>query len=265
MYENIINYLQNKYGEDIVAIYGIGSFFLDTEKTKSDADVIVILKDTSKCPRKDYTTALFEERKEGDISFTFLYGTLEDYMDRNAFLKVSFADWSWAVRSLKFGSKFIFGNDIRKKLPTPEYDYGSIFLRSAYHLNKGYTKYSDAIAFTKAVFKFGFFLAIAYYPDENVFDRNGILRILKKCVEEGNISEKVIEYYEKAIKIRNGEDIGNITLLRREFVITFISETIRVTDYSLDEIISMLENGFGNSGFHRLIALIDTLRKEKKI
>ena len=180
--DNIYRFLSGKYGTDLVAVYGIGSRFFSDQSKISDIDIVVILNDTSKCPKKDYTTSLFEDftfiDEDKKVKVTFLYGTLSDYFSKVRFQIVSFADWSWSVRSLKFGSKLLWGKDIRDNLPMPSYDYGSIFLRSAYHLNYTSSRYTNDISLTKAIFKFTFFLVTVYYPEENEFHHEGIEKLI---------------------------------------------------------------------------------------
>jgi len=264
--KTIIMLLYKKFKTKIVGIFGIGSFFSQSMGEISDCDVIVILTDTNDCKKRDWTTRLFEDITIEENGFlldiTLLYGTLEDYSDKNKFSKVSFADFSWAIRSLKFGSILLYGNDIRELLPYINYEYGSIFLRSAYHLNGSSSKYTKMQKITKAIFKFGFFLVTAYYPNSNIFNKIDIYNKIIEAKEDGIISNQMIECYEEALEMRE-KKINNDNKsekLRRKFAISFFDETQRSTGYTWNQMKKFLEKGFENGGFYRVIALIETIK-----
>jgi hypothetical protein len=256
--KHILDFLLPTYSDVLISMYGIGSSFWDSFGKVSDVDIIVLLKNTSSCPVKSYTTALFEDYYTNGVTFTFLYGTLDDYLDKKKFDCISFSDYAWSVRSLKFGSKHLWGEDIRNQLPIPKYDYRSILLRSAYHLNGSSKRYSKQIKLTKAIFKFGFYLTVVYYPNENIFNKKGIFGLLKQAVEDGYISEKMVKYYEMALHSRKEND-DDIVQKRLEFIRYWVEETLRSTTTSWKELRNILINGFGTLGFGSLVAYIDMI------
>jgi len=62
----IKNDLQEKYSDDLISIYGIGSYFdekLPSDWMKNDIDIIVILKSLEKTPKLEWTNFRYEEKK----------------------------------------------------------------------------------------------------------------------------------------------------------------------------------------------------------
>jgi len=60
----IKNDLQEKYSNDLISIYGIGSYFdenLPSDWIKNDIDIIVILKSLEKAQKLDWTDFRYEE------------------------------------------------------------------------------------------------------------------------------------------------------------------------------------------------------------
>lgn len=239
MKDKILRYLFNKFGkEHIVSVYGIGSFFNSEIKTKSDVDVIVLLDDVELAPKKEWTHARFEELENGDSDIWLLYGDLEHYLDKEKFKTISFADWAWSVRGLKHASKLIYGEDIRDQLPDPPFNLVEIFKRAMYHLEPTskwkLEKYKregnpidEKLRFTKAVFKYGFFLVASVFPDKNVFDKDGIFELLQRAVSLYRVNEKILDFYQIALDYRNGHDIENFDKIRKNFMIFAIKEAMK--------------------------------------
>jgi len=263
------NFLRDKFGDGVVAVYGIGSSFM-SELKASDRDVVVVLSSTDKCPRKDWTTALFEHHSWYGSEVWFLYGTLDDYLDKDRFRVTSFANWEWAVRGIKHASVLLFGSDIRDQLPSPDYDYQDILVRVAYHLEptpKWKSKKAidrgdpidDKMRFTKAVFKFGFFLTAIDYPDENVFDKEGVRELLDKSCKDGIIGHDVLDFYDIASDYRKGIDIPEFERRRQDFMKTVVRETISATENTWEGargIRSIFQDGF-KYPFSGIIKYID--------
>ncbi|MHA1716537.1 MAG: hypothetical protein ACTSXP_12920, partial [Promethearchaeota archaeon] len=200
--------------------------------------------------------------------FWFLFATLDDYKNKERFQKVSFANWEWAVRSLKHGSKRLWGREIRHELPSPSHDLDDIFIRVAYHLEPTpllkslKAKYqkkpiNEEMRFSKAIFKFGFLLTAIHFPDENVFKKHEIFKLLNKAFRDGLIEKKTLEFYGMALRFRQGKPFENFEEKRHEFFRLFIRETIHARNTTWERLKSLLEKGFGNKGFSAIIHYID--------
>jgi hypothetical protein len=250
----IRGFLHDKFGDDVVAVFGIGSSFM-SDLGASDRDVVVILSTTEKCPKKEWTTALFEHHSYHDTEVWFLYGTLNDYLDKERFKITSFANWEWAIRGIKHASVLLWGEDIRPRLPEPEYDYQDILIRAAYHLEptpewkfKKAEERGDIIdekmRFTKAVFKFGFFLTAVDYPEANVFDKQGVYNLLKSSRDMDLVGEDIVEFYEIALAYRSGEDIPRFEECRKAFMKAMVRETIGATKNTWGSIREIFLKGF---------------------
>lgn len=110
-------------------------------------------------------------------------------------------------------SKLIYGKDIRKILPDTyklEFDYDDILARTLYHLDKA-IKYSSKvknssnaqIEFTKAVFKFSFYICV--YHDKT-FRSTSLLDIRRKIIELEKVDETYdfgYQFLEEAIYFRS--------------------------------------------------------------
>lgn len=270
--ENFIkDFLIKKYGEDLRAVYGIGSSF-KSDLGASDVDIVVLLKSLDKTPVKSYTTARFEKVIHNNIEVWFLYGTLDGYLDKNKFKRMSFANWEWSVRGIKYASVLLYGEEIRNQLPIPNYNYQDILIRVAYHLEpmtkekiKWYAKergkiIDEKLRLTKAIFKFGFFLTVVDYPEANIFDKKGVYTLLKKSSAEGLIGKDFVKLYELAMEYRQGKEIIDFENIRKKFMKTFIRETIAATENTWkgkDGIRGILKEGFGKRPFWKIINYID--------
>lgn len=258
--------LIQKFGDEIVAIYGIGSAF-ESIIPFNDVDVVVILTVLDNCVSYSWTPARFEKEYIDGVEVTFLYGTLEGYGDEDVFKTMSFANWAWSVRGIKYGSTFIYGTDIRDQLGDPPFDYEDILKRSAYHLEpspqwkmKKYEQQGNPIdekmRFTKAVFKYGFFVIASLFPDENVFHKEGAFRLLNDAYEREKIDGRILDFYEMAMDYRQGVDIPDFRDNRDMFVQLMVKETLHITQRSWDDIKRIFESGF-KYPFSYIIRLID--------
>ncbi|MBY8988590.1 MAG: hypothetical protein KGD61_09050, partial [Candidatus Lokiarchaeota archaeon] len=98
------------------------------------------------------------------------YNTLQGLIEKDVFAHESFANYEWSLLDLKCqeNSQLLYGKDIRNQLPKIsdlKYDFDDIFVRSLYHLDKSLKERKSSEKtlvskreFTKAVFKFGFYL-----------------------------------------------------------------------------------------------------------
>lgn len=266
----ILAFLQKSFGDDLSGVYGIGSAFESSLVNPGDKDVVVLLHDTAKCPKKEWTSHLYEKRLLGDTETWLFYGMLDDYLDKGRFERTSFASWEWAVRSLKYCSTLLHGTDVRDELPMPAYDYKAIFLRVAYHLEptplwkelraKARGRLIDEqYRFSKAVFKFGFFLGALYYPDANVFDKQGVYDLLNKAVQQKKILDLALDYYGQALQYRAGTPFPDFKKTRREFAEVFFHEARRGMNTGWSRLQSLLRQGLGKASFSALSYMLSKL------
>ena len=276
--EFIKAFVLENFEDDIIAVYGIGSSFESNVKAR-DVDVIVVLKNLDKCPSYDWTPARFEKltlstmdnvmgRKIHEV--WFLYNTMEGYMNKEVFKTMSFANWEWSVRGLKFSSVLIMGEDIRGMLHVPPYDYDDILIRCAYHLEPS-TKYKlnkvrqeggdpqeyEKNRFTKSIFKFGFCLIAYLFPDENVFSKEEVYDKLLDAYASDVIDGRILDFYDLAIDYRQGITINNFESLRKEFLKVMVKETIYVLEKLWIDIKALFRKAFGRQPFTNLLNIID--------
>jgi hypothetical protein len=174
---NIITYLENNFKDNIISVYGIGSYFdetLPSDWKNTDIDVIVIVNSFDKIPKLDWTEVRYETKNIENFEVWLGYNTLQGLKEKEVFANESFANYEWSILDLKCqeNSQFLYGKDIRNQLPKVsdlKYDFDDIFARSLYHLDKSLKKskaFGNALVskreFTKAVFKFGFYLCIFF-------------------------------------------------------------------------------------------------------
>ena len=148
--KSIISDLLERYSNNIIAIYGIGSYFDDSLPStwvKNDLDIIVIVKSLEQIPRHPtHKTDVRYEKKEIDGYQIWLgFNTINAYQDRYLFNKESFSNYEWSLIELKHpeNSKLLYGKDIRDQLPSTykiNFDYGDILARSLYHLDKSFSE-----------------------------------------------------------------------------------------------------------------------------
>ena len=178
----IINYLEDSFKDTIISVYGIGSYFdktLPSDWKNTDIDVIVIVNSLDKIPKLDWTEVRYEIKTIENFNVWFGYTTLQGLKEKEVFAYESFANYEWSLLDLKCqeNSQLLYGKDIRNQLPKVsdlKYDFDDIFARTLYHLDKS-LKESKSLGntsvskreFTKAVFKFGFYLC--KYFDKNYY------------------------------------------------------------------------------------------------
>ena len=64
--KRIVDDLVARYSDNIIAIYGIGSYFDDTlpqNWVKTDLDIVVIVKSLKDIPKRDWTDIRFKKKK----------------------------------------------------------------------------------------------------------------------------------------------------------------------------------------------------------
>jgi len=221
----IIEDVKFRFSDNIVAIYGIGSYFdesLPSTWLTNDIDLIVIVKDMYQIPKKEWNMRHLTKKIEGkDVFFGFY--TIESFQDTQIFYKNSSANYEWSLLELKHpeNSKLLYGHDIRNDIPETyfiEFNYDDILARALYHLDKSvkyFSKlknYSKAqIEFTKAAFKFSFYICV--YHDKT-FRSTSISTIRSKIIELEKVNETYdfgCQFLEEAIYFRSKHKMrGNL-------------------------------------------------------
>lgn len=268
----IKNFVTSKFGDDLISVFGIGSAFESNVKAR-DVDIIVVLDNLDKCPSYDWTPARFESKTItfDDESFDvwFLYNTIEGYTDKKVFESLSFANWEWSVRGLKYASTLIMGVDFRDRLPEPPYDYDDILIRCAYHLEPSTQWKLRKVAqegkkpmeyerdrFTKGIFKFGFLLVAFLYPEENAFSKEDVYNKLLDAYRDDKIDGRILDFYDLAIDYRSGVSMPDFESLRREFAKLMVKESIYVLGKLWSDIERLFKRAFGKKAFSNLLSII---------
>jgi len=235
----IIDYLEDSFKDNIISVYGIGSYFdktLPSDWKITDIDVIVIVNSFDKIPKHEWTEVRYETKNIKNSKVWLGYNTLQGLKKKNEFTHESFANYEWSVLDLKCpeNSQLLYGNDIRSQLPKISdliYDFDDIFTRSLYHLNKS-LKETNSLEksliskreFTKAVFKFGFYLC--KYFDKSYY----LTSVLNTSTHIANLQidnkiKKNIQYFIKESKIfrRTDKFSTNFKILRKNFIFFIFS------------------------------------------
>ena len=224
----IIEDVKARFSDIIIAIYGIGSYFDESLPPKwliNDIDLIIIVKDIKRIPKGEWDRRYLTKKIGGQDVF-FGFNTIKSLRDSHIFSKSSGANYEWSLIEIKHpeNSKLLYGHDIRNDIPETyflEFDYDDILARVLYHLDKSvryHSKletYSKAqIEFTKAVFKFGFYICV--YHDKT-FRSTSISAIRSKIIELEKVDETYdfgYQYLEDAISFRSTYEMhGNFNKL----------------------------------------------------
>ena len=272
--EKIINDLIRRYSDNVIAVYGIGSYFNDTlpsDWVKNDLDIIVIVKSLDQIPKHStHKTDVRYEKKEINRNQVWLgFNTLKGYQDRYTFSKESFSNYEWSLIELKHpeNSILLYGKDIRNELPSTynvNFDYNDILARSLYHLDKSFKEkeVSDAMKeYSKAVFKAAFYFCV--FIDKS-YRKTSIVEIggkIKYQISNYGMLKEMNAYLEEAIIFRiTGQFKTEFNTLRTNFVSYIFS---LLEDGSLNEkmnyhkVINYLTDIF--SGFPYLIQEVKKL------
>lgn len=119
--KRIIDDLVARYSDNIIAIYGIGSFFDDSlppNWVKIDLDIIVIVKSLEGIPKQDWTEVRYKKKMLDGYQVWLGFNTVKAYQERDTFNKESFSNYEWSLIDIKHpeNSKLVYGKDIRDQL-----------------------------------------------------------------------------------------------------------------------------------------------------
>lgn len=226
----VLEDLLARYKEDIIAIYGIGSYFdeeIPSSWKNNDIDIIAIVKSLKRFPKVDWTEVKFLKRKIEGKEVWIGFNSLEGYQNKDLFRSQSFSNYEWSILDIKYpqNSVLLYGKDIRDQLPDIKslvFDFDDILARGLYHLDKSLGEKNQDIAkkeFSKAVFKTGFYICVYFNTG---FTDTRVLHIGQKMKETSEVVRKIEDingYFEETIVFRTtGYYITKFKKLREEFV-----------------------------------------------
>lgn len=227
--KNIVEKLVNRYSSNLIAIYGIGSFFdekLPETWIKNDIDLILVVKSIEKIPKEDWDKRFYPRNIEGYDVFTG-HNTIEMYQNKQKFTEISGASYEWALIEIRNpeNSKLLYGEDIRNKLSDITnlvFDFDDILARGLYHIEKSLKEKVEEKAMgelSKAIFKFSFFICI-YFSE--TFRYTSIIEIEKKLKDIIDIItsiKKVKDLFEESKNFRiHGRFKTEFKILRKNFI-----------------------------------------------
>ena len=225
----LVQNIKTYHGDNLISIYGIGSYFddhLPATWDRTDVDIIVIVKSIESIPKEAWNNR-FESRSIEGYQVYIGYNSITMYQNKEVFQKSSFSNYKWSLMNVKYKENFtlLFGEDIQDKLPDPKnikFDFDDILRRSLYHLEMGLKEKDNKAAmsrFSKAVFKFGYYLCI-FFDEDFLF--TSIVKIKKKLESIVSIVkhvEKVLEFFKEAIAFRTkGIFTRDFSQLRKSFI-----------------------------------------------
>jgi len=237
--ENILDDLQKRFSDNIISIFGIGSYFDDSlpkDWIKNDLDIIVIVKSLESVPKPDWTDVRYEKKDLEKREVWLAFNTIEAYKNKATFEKQSFSNYEWSLLDLKLpeNSKLLYGQDIRDQLPEIkdiQFDYDNILARPLYHLDKSF---KEAIAlkdldesmreFTKGVFKFGFYLCIYLDKSFRFTSIRAIANKIEELSKENRVEKEMLDFIKEAIFFRRTNKFTQkFTTLRNSFILRIFS------------------------------------------
>jgi hypothetical protein len=218
--------LKSHHSENLISIYGIGSFFdrnLPISWTKTDIDLILIVKSIEDIPEEDWQKRFYPRSINGFEVFLG-YNTIKMYQNKENFKKFSVANYEWALIELANpeNSELLFGPDIRDQLPrfdTLNFDFDDILARGLYHIEKSLREKDNNLAMqelSKSIFKTGFYFCLYFASD---FKHTSFIEIKKQLKNLRNpIAKRINEIFEEALIYREtGQFKINFKSLRNEF------------------------------------------------
>ncbi len=189
---SIVQDLAEKFSENIISIYGIGSFFdrkLPDDWIKNDIDIICIVKNIEKIPKtQDWTEVRRLNYKRNRYMANVFFNSLDGLKRKEVHEKESWANYKWALLDFKIpqNSVILYGKFLFDELPELDsipYDYEDLLSHACYHLNaclKLKNVEESMNRFTKGVFKFAFLLCVYF---DKFFKYTSIFDISSKIIE----------------------------------------------------------------------------------
>jgi len=266
----IKNDLQEKYSDDLISIYGIGSYFdenLPSDWMKNDIDIIVILRSLKKAPKLDWTNFRYEEEIINDHLLWQGFYTLDLFKNKAEFEGYSWSNYKWSLISMKYSenSKLFYGKDIRDQLPDHtafEFNYDDILSRSFYYLEKSLKNEIESKdtqksmrTFTKSVFKFAFYVCVYFDKDFHSTSIRKISNKIESLHKKVKFDKKLLDFLKESIYFRRKNHFEkSFSKLRYRFMLYLFSSVSRGglhRKMNYDELKSFLRTSF--KGFPYLI------------
>ena len=228
--KEVLDDLESRFSEHIVSVFGIGSYFdekLPSIWIKNDVDLVVIVDSLEVVPKQDWTEVRYEKKQVGDKEIWIGFNSLQGIIDREQFIKESFANFEWSLLELRLpeNSILLYGRNVRDELPkisSIQFDYDNVLIRSFYHLNNSFKEGITPKAmreFTKGVFKFGFYLCIYFDQQFRFTSLVKIAEKIKLLVSSDKIDSVVNSYLEEAAIYRMTSQFkSEFESLRDDFV-----------------------------------------------
>lgn len=276
---SIIKYLLTNLKGDIISIFGIGSYYdknLPSNWRNTDIDVIVIVSTLDDITKLDWTDVRYEVRKFDSHNVWIGYNTIQGLKTKKLFVQESFANYEWSLLDLKFkeNSQLLYGEDIREQVPDPfnlDFDLNDILARCLYHLDKSLkeSKIQENSAqakreFTKAVFKFGFYLCLFFSKRYYLTSVHNISLQLDKLLLDNDIQNSMLNFMnESMIYRRTNKFSKRFEILRKNYVLFTLSllrSGILHRKYEFQELLIFLKNKFNGMPY-----LISYLKKAKNV
>ncbi|KKM64326.1 hypothetical protein LCGC14_1502470 [marine sediment metagenome] len=263
---SIVSDLLNRYSDNIIAIYGIGSYFetsLPPNWVKNDLDIIVFVKSLEEISKQDWTEIRYEKKEVNGNHLWLGFNTLEAYQDKNRFSKESFSNYEWNLIDMKHpeNSKLLYGENIHSQLPETDnlkFDYNDVLARGLYHLEKSMKEKNLLQAMkecSKGIFKLGFYFCIYFDTKFRSTTITEIGRRLQNLSKYKHSIKEFLEFYENAIIFQiTGQFKTNINDLRLDlitFIFSLINRGVLHKQMKYKELIKYLNESF--SGFPHLI------------
>jgi hypothetical protein len=215
--DGIIQDIITTHAGNLIALYGIGSFFdktLPETWIKNDIDLIIIVKSIENIPKTEWENRFYSKQIDSKEVF-FGYNSLEMLTNKDIFLQFSGANYEWALIEMKHpdNSALLYGKDIRGQLPEINdltFDYDDILARGIYHLEKSLKGENDALIMrelSKAIFKTAFYLCV-YFVES--FRFTSLVAIEKKL-------EDIIEFITPLKPFKNFFEEAKLFRTTRKF------------------------------------------------
>lgn len=265
--------LLEKFSDNIISIYGIGSFFdkkLPKNWIKNDIDLVCVVKNIEEIPiTHDWTTVRKIDYEKDGLDINVFFNSLEGLQEKEKYKKQSWANYKWSLLDFKVpqNSIILYGNSISDKLPELDsiaYDYEDLLQHAFYHFDHSFEEDVEKgmKTFTKAVFKLGFIICV--YCDDS-FQFNSIINItekIKKLVEDKKLNSFILNVIISCIKYRQHNiPLENFSIQREAFIkycFYLLFEDKLWKKYSWDEIISFCQNTYNG------LSVLENLAKRER-
>ncbi len=206
--DRVIEDLEGRLNDNLIAVFGIGSYFDDSLPPNfitNDIDLIAIVRTTKSLRR-------FRRLTIGKSEVFVGYNSIESYSDKKVFEEDSGANYEWSLICIKHpeNSKLLYGTDIRDRIPgTPniQFNYDNILIRGFYHLEKSLENKKKDIAkakreYSKAMFKFGYYFCVFRDTSFRYVSLTEIRKKLEKLYRPDNHERQTFIYFEEAFEYR---------------------------------------------------------------